>query len=79
MTDSVGALKARIEGLEESHAFLAMYFTQRVAERLHELRLAAEKEGDKVTAHAMFLAYKEVREMAQEYHDKSPIGLGDIT
>ncbi|MEI7601535.1 MAG: hypothetical protein WCJ41_19740 [Aestuariivirga sp.] len=79
MTASIGALKARIEGLEESHAFPAMYFTQRVAERLHELRLAAEKEGDEVTANAMFLAYKEVREMAQEFHEKSPVGLGDIT
>ena len=79
MTDSVAALKARIEGLAEAHAFLAMYYTQRVAERLHEIRMAAEKEGDEVTAKAMFLAYKQVREMAQEYHDKSPVGLGDIT
>ncbi len=79
MTDSVATLKARIEGLEEANAFLAMYYTQRVAERLHELRLAAEKEGDKATANAMFLAYKQVREMAEEYHEKSPVGLGDIT
>ena len=79
MTQSVAALQARIEGLEESHAFLAMYFTQRVAERLHERRLAAEKDGDEVTANAMYLAYKEVREMAEEFHEKSSFGLGDIT
>lgn len=79
MTDSVEALKARIEGLEESHAFLAMYFTQRVAERLLEWRKSDEEEGDKASAKAMHLAYTRVCEMAQEFHDKSPIGLGDIT
>lgn len=32
-------LKTRLNALEESHAFIAMYYTLRVAERLHELRL----------------------------------------
>ena len=79
MSDSVEALKARIEGLEESHAFLAMYFTLRVAERLLEWRKSDEEEGDKASAKAMHLAYTRVYEMAQEFHDKSPIGIGDIT
>lgn len=79
MTSSVEALKARVEGLEEAHAFLAMYFTQRVAERLLEWRKSDEKDGDEDAAKAMHLAYLRVREMAQEFHDKSPIGLGDIT
>jgi hypothetical protein len=79
MTDSVGALKARIEGLEEAHAFLAMYYTQRVAERLDAIRVQSLEDGDTKTANALHIAYTWVREMAKEYHDKSPVGLGDIT
>ena len=79
MTDNVSVLKARIEALEETNAFLAMYFTLRVAERLLEWRKSDEEEGDKASAKAMHLAYTRVYEMAQEVHDKSHVGIGDIT
>ena len=79
MIESVAVLKARIEALEESYSFLAMYFTQRVAERMLEWRKSDEEEGDKVAAKAMHLAYVRVSEMVQEVHEKSHVGIGDIT
>jgi hypothetical protein len=72
-------LKTRIAALEETHAFIAMYYTLRVAERLHEWRKTDEELGDQESARAMHLAYVRVKEMAEEFHAKSHVGIGDIT
>jgi hypothetical protein len=75
----IAVLQRRLEEVEGAHAFLAMYYTLRVAERLHEWRKTDEELGDEESARAMHLAYTRVYEMAQEFHEQSPVGIGDIT
>ena len=79
MKHSAAILRIRLEELEASHAFIAMYYTLRVAERLNEWRKTDEELGDEESAKAMRLAYSRVKEMAEEFHEKSSLGLGDIT
>ena len=75
----ISILKTRLDALEETHAFIAMYYAFRAAQLLDEWRLAEEEAGDEERAKAMHLAYRRVKEMADEFHAKSMLGIGDIT
>ena len=75
----IGMLKTRIIALEENYSFLAMYFTLRAAERLLEWEKTHRELGELEEAKACLFASGHVQEMAEEYHGKSQVGIGDIT
>jgi len=75
----IGTLKRRIEAIEEAHALLAMYYTLRASERLDEWEQTHNELGKVEGAKACHFAARHVREMAEEYHQKSHVGIGEIT
>ena len=46
----ISILKTRLDALEETHAFIAMYYAFRAAQLLDEWRLAEEEAGDEERA-----------------------------
>lgn len=79
MTQSAAILQIRLEELEKAHAFTALYYTLRAAERLEKWEKAHRELGEITEAEAMSYAAERLYEMADEYRDKSPVSVGDIT
>lgn len=79
MKHSASILQIRLDELEASHAFIALYYTLRAAEHLEEWAKAHDRLGETDEAKGVRRAAGYLYELADEQRKKSELGVGDIT